>query len=97
MSAKTKRAATRKPGRPTLYSDELAATICRRLAEGESLRKICANPTMPDKSTVLSWLFDGIHDKFSENFPTSTRARGRPRPKAGSMRSWASPTTAPAT
>ncbi len=31
----------RKKGRPTLYTEALAAKICRRLAEGETLRSIC--------------------------------------------------------
>lgn len=30
--------------------------ICERLAKGESLRSICLDDDMPDKSTVLKWL-----------------------------------------
>ena len=37
----------RKIGRPSLYTEALAAKICRRLAEGESLRAICADKAMP--------------------------------------------------
>ncbi len=48
--------ATKKRGRPSDYSDKIAAEICRRIAERESLRKICADPEMPDKTTVLRWL-----------------------------------------
>lgn len=65
-AARKKRAAKRKPGRPTVYSDELAATICTRLAEGESLRKICADDTMPSKATVMCWLFEPIEDGDSK-------------------------------
>lgn len=43
-------------GRPSSYSAELAETICDRLAEGESLRAICASEGMPHKKTVLRWL-----------------------------------------
>lgn len=43
------------PGRPSSYSDNLSQTICDRLAAGESLRKICESPEMPDRSTVMSW------------------------------------------
>jgi len=31
--------AKRKPGRPSKYTEAIAAEICRRLAEGESLRR----------------------------------------------------------
>ena len=63
---------TRKRSRPTIYSDQLAKAICKRLAEGESLRAICGDEGMPVKSTVLGWLFDGAHDDFSDQY---TRAR----------------------
>jgi hypothetical protein len=43
-------------GRPSSYTIELAETICDRIAEGESLRSICADEDMPDKKTVLRWL-----------------------------------------
>ena len=43
-------------GRPTIYKTELTEAICRRLGEGESLRKICASNGMPVTSTVLLWL-----------------------------------------
>lgn len=44
-------------GRPTLYSDEMAATICSRLSSGESLRSICRSEGMPHVSTVMGWVF----------------------------------------
>lgn len=43
-------------GRPTDYSDELAAAICERLADGESLKAICDSAEMPNKATVYRWL-----------------------------------------
>ena len=79
MNGTTKCAARRKPGRPTLYSDELAATICRRLAEGESLRKICGDAPMPAISTVMGWLFDGEHDEFSEQDAHARKAQAELR------------------
>jgi hypothetical protein len=48
----------RKPGRPSKYTDELATTICERIAEGESLRRICSADDMPDRKTILRWLAD---------------------------------------
>ncbi|KKN80645.1 hypothetical protein LCGC14_0327370 [marine sediment metagenome] len=53
-----KKRADKKRGRPTLYSDALAATICKRLAKGDSLRRICQTPGMPHVDTVMGWLFD---------------------------------------
>lgn len=57
-------------GRPTDYSKELVSLICSRLVEGESLRSICRDPTMPSLSSVFLWL--QIHAEFSEQY---TRAR----------------------
>jgi len=45
-----------KTGRPSIYSDQLVETICLRIAEGESLNKICKDEKMPDKATVFRWL-----------------------------------------
>ena len=56
-------------GRPTDYSDELAAKICHRLVEGESLRSICRSDGMPHISTVYRWLF--AHKTFSEHYATA--------------------------
>jgi hypothetical protein len=43
-------------GRPSEYTPETAEAICIRLASGESLRTVCADADMPDKTTVLRWL-----------------------------------------
>ena len=45
-----------KLGRPSSYTDQMANIICIRLAEGESLNKICKDENMPDKATVFRWL-----------------------------------------
>lgn len=45
-----------KGGRPTKYSEDLAAEICARISEGLSLRTICRDEAMPDTSTVFRWL-----------------------------------------
>lgn len=42
-------------GRPSLYTPELADAICERLAVGESLKSICADPAMPGYSTARRW------------------------------------------
>ncbi len=43
-------------GRSPGYSTEIAETICHRVAGGESLRAICADPAMPARATVFRWL-----------------------------------------
>lgn len=43
-------------GRPSSFDDEIAATICERLAAGESLRAICSAEEMPDRGTVIRWV-----------------------------------------
>jgi hypothetical protein len=42
-------------GRPSLYTPELAAEICRRIGDGESLRQVCRDESMPCTTTVLKW------------------------------------------
>ena len=37
------------------YTDELGTAICKRLARGESLRKMCAEPGYPDRHTIARW------------------------------------------
>jgi terminase small subunit-like protein len=43
-------------GRPSEFSDRIADVICLRIADGESLRSICQDKAMPDRSTVFRWL-----------------------------------------
>jgi len=45
-----------KIGRPSRKTPEMTATICRRLIEGESLRRICRDAEMPAFSRVAEWL-----------------------------------------
>lgn len=61
-----------KLGRPSRYSEELAKTICDRIAGGETLMKICSEPDMPGRVTVLDWL--KLHDNFRALY---IEARGR--------------------
>lgn len=44
--------------RPSSFSQERADEICERLADGESLREICATKGYPDLRTVRRWLRD---------------------------------------
>ncbi len=69
----------KKKGRPSLYTEALAAKICRRLAEGESLRSICRDEKMPAISTVMGWLFDGQHGDFSAQYARAREAQAELR------------------
>ena len=62
----------RKIGRTSLYTEALAAKICRRLAEGETPRTICRDKVMPTISTVMGWPRPRHHT-------APLRAGGRPR------------------
>ncbi len=62
------KAKPKKKGRPSLYTEALAAEICRRLAEGETLRAICRDKAMPDKATILRWLADKAKADFRAQY-----------------------------
>ena len=42
--------------RPTSFTKSRATAICRRIADGESLRTICQSKGMPSRHTVFNWL-----------------------------------------
>jgi len=41
--------------RVPILSEELIEEICERIAEGQSVRDICKDPEMPDRSTLRNW------------------------------------------
>lgn len=47
--------AKRKQGRPTTFTQEMADTICERIAEGFPLATMCREPGMPAWRTVYQW------------------------------------------
>lgn len=57
-----------KRGRPSKYSEELALEICSRIAEGESLLKICRDDHMPRRETVHVWVLEGEKHTMSDGF-----------------------------
>lgn len=46
----------RKAGRPTDYTKDMADNICEKIANGRSLRSICAEDGMPPMKTIYRWL-----------------------------------------
>lgn len=61
-------------GRPTIYTEDLANEICRLIMEGDSLRKICASGSMPNRSTVHEWLANN-HD-FADQYVRARELQG---------------------
>lgn len=59
-------------GRPSIYSEEVAAEIMRRISAGESLVSICRDERMPCRDTVYDWLDSDA--AFSDRY---ARARER--------------------
>jgi hypothetical protein len=43
-------------GRPCEYTADTADAICARLAQGESLRSVCRDESMPSVQTVFTWM-----------------------------------------
>jgi hypothetical protein len=62
----------KKAGRPSEFSQEIVTAICERMAEGETLRKICSDPEMPARNTVLRWVKND--DGFKKQYETARQA-----------------------
>jgi hypothetical protein len=60
-------------GRPSRYSDDVASTICQRIAEGEPLADICKDVAMPSRSTIYRWLRE--HGGFSHMYSRAREER----------------------
>lgn len=56
-------------------TEKTRETVCRRLAEGESLRSICADEELPAVSTVLLAVVQD-RDGFSEQYMQARQAGG---------------------
>ena len=64
---------SKKTGRPSDFTQDIADTICERIADGASLRKICdEDDALPCRRTVLRWLAKEEYSEFSRQY---TRAR----------------------
>ena len=67
---------TKKPnGRPTIFTETLAAKICQRIADGESIRAICSDPDMPSTTAVFRWIASGKYDGFRQLYEASMQIR----------------------
>lgn len=58
-----------KRGRPSAYTPELAAEICARLADGQTLREICRSDHMPSEASVRTWALqdrEGFSSQYAD-------------------------------
>lgn len=55
------------------YTEELGDEICERLADGESLRRICLSDHMPSKSAVFRWL--AANEEFRNRYARAREAQ----------------------
>jgi hypothetical protein len=62
--------------RTSSYSDEIAETICTRIANGEGLRAICRDEEMPGRQTVLDWLNDEKRLDFRTRYARAREIQG---------------------
>jgi hypothetical protein len=61
--------------RPSKFTQPLADAICTRIAEGDSLRKICDSDGMPSQSMVFRWLADENYKAFREQYACAREAQ----------------------
>lgn len=60
--------------RPTVLTQVIADTICERIADGESLRAICADDDMPQRARVFRWLDDPANKSFADQYARAREA-----------------------
>jgi hypothetical protein len=60
--------------RPSVYTPEIAEEICRRIAEGESLVRICEDDHMPGRTAVTMWIIDD-REGFANNYARARMAQ----------------------
>lgn len=73
MAWSKKETEQREAGRPSKYTEELAALFCARISNGESLRKICKDEDMPSAPTVFNWM--RTHEVFLKQYARACEER----------------------
>jgi hypothetical protein len=61
-------------GNQPIYTPELAAEICKRIAQGQSLKSICRDEAMPSDMTVRDWALDD-YKGFASQYARATLIR----------------------
>lgn len=62
-----------KVGRPDIFTQDLADEVCKRIAEGKSLRSVCKDDDMPGMTTVFKWLRE--KEDFTKQYARATEER----------------------
>lgn len=70
-----KAAPVKKPGRPSKFTQQVAGAVCARVADGESLRRICEDKAMPTKTMVMRWLADPERAEFRDQYACAREAQ----------------------
>lgn len=73
MAKKPDKEGKAKIGRPTTYTEQKAADFCGRIADGNSMVRVCMSEDMPDKATVFRWL--AIHESFRDSYARACAER----------------------
>ena len=60
--------------RPSSYDKKTAKKICLRIAGGESLRSICSDESLPNRSTIFLWVAND-REGFSDQYAKACEAR----------------------
>lgn len=58
--------------KPSEFSAEIMDIICERMGEGQTLRQICKDPELPERSTIYRWL--DAHKEFREKYARAREA-----------------------
>jgi Bacteriophage Sf6, terminase small subunit-like len=75
-AARKKKTAKRDRGRPSIFNPKVASEICERIADGETLRQICSDRSMPAKTTVLRWLARAENGEFRDQYARARELMG---------------------
>lgn len=65
--------APKKMGRPEIWSQELADRVCEKIAQGYSMRTVCADETLPGMTTIFKWLRE--NPDFAKQYARATEER----------------------
>lgn len=57
----------------TVYTDDVAASICGLVADGLALKEVCTGADMPSRSTVYKWF--GQHPAFADMYARAREER----------------------
>jgi hypothetical protein len=60
-------------GRPEIYTPELAERVLMRMYDGDSIRQICADDSLPSRTTVHLWRIR--HTEFASQYARARRAQ----------------------